>query len=99
MRRLEIEPCAHDDVETCPPGDALERRGIAANSEVGGVDDRLAAVFDEMAELLDGRTDFEERAIVAVQKRIHAKVADHRNVERPFGEADVARAAWPPPPA
>ena len=51
------------------------------------------------AELLDRDLDVEESTIVAIEKRVHPEVADHRDVERPFGEADVGGAARTLPPA
>ena len=43
MGVLEIEARAHDDVEAGHAGDAGKLRGIAADAEIGRVDDRVAA--------------------------------------------------------
>ena len=99
MRGLEIKARAHDDVQSGAPADALQRRRVAADPDICRVDDGSTSVFDEMRELFDRDLDVEESAIVAIEKRVHAEVADHRNIERPFGEADVRGAARTLPPA
>ena len=99
MRRFEVEARAHHDVEPGSPADPLQRGWIAADSEVGRIDDGVPAVFDEMIELLDRRPDVEQPAIVAIEKRVHPQVADHRDVERPLGDRDLRAAAGALPPA
>ena len=99
MRRFEIEARAHDDVQSGSSADPLQRGRVASNSEIGRIDDGLPAIFDEMIELLDRGLDVEQPAIVAIEKRVHPQVADHRNVERPFGDRDLRAAARALPPA
>ena len=89
MRRFKVEARAHDDVQSASPADSLQRRRITPDSEVGRIDDRFPAILDEMIELLDCRSDIEQSAIVAIEKRVHPQVADHRYVERPFGDRDL----------
>ena len=43
MRRLEIEARAHDDVESRSPANPLQRRRVAADAEIGRIDDGVAA--------------------------------------------------------
>ena len=99
MRRFEVEARAHHDVKAGSTADPLQRGRIASNSEVGRIDDGLPAIFDEIIELLDRRLDIEQPAIVAIEKRVHPQVADHRDVQRPFGDRDLRAAAWALPPA
>src|ERR1700722_9178885 len=99
MRRFEVEACAHHDVKTSSTADPLQCGWIASNSEVGRIDDGLPAIFDEIIELLDRRPDIEQGAIVAVEKRVHPQVADHRYVERPLSDRDLRSTARALPPA
>src|ERR1700733_13321078 len=52
-----------------------------------------------MIELLDRRPDIEKSAIVAVEKRVHPQVANHRYVERSLSDRDLRPAARALPPA
>ena len=99
MRRFEVEACAHDDVQSGSPADPLQRGRVASDSEIGRIDDGLAAIFDEMIEFLDRGLDVEQPAIVAIEERVHPQIADHRHVERPFGDGDLGAAARALPPA
>ena len=50
-------------------------------------------------ELFDRGFGIEQPAIVTIEKRVHPQIANHRNVERPFGDGDLRAAARTLPPA
>ena len=98
MRRLEIEAGAHDDVEAGAAADLLQGGGIAADAEIGGIDHRPPAEIDEFHQLLDRHIGVEQLAVVAIEEGIHPELAEHGDVDRPLGEADLAAQHGPPPP-
>ena len=76
MGVLQIEAGAHDNLQICHPGDAPQLHRIAADTDVGGIDDGVTTERLKALEFGKGEIRIIQRNVVAIHVWIHAQFAD-----------------------
>lgn len=93
MGVLKIEAGAHDDLQAGHAADAGELFGVAADADIGGIDDGVAARRAIALQLRQRQVGVVERDVVAVDVRVHAQLADDLDVHRLLGDRHVVGVA------
>ena len=92
VRALEVVAGAHHDVEAGRFADPLQRQGIAADAAAGRIDHGGAAQRLERQQLRDRELLVVEAAVVEIDERVHAQLADDAGMHRRSSRDGAARA-------
>ncbi|SQC54535.1 Uncharacterised protein [Klebsiella pneumoniae] len=93
VRRFQIEPGTHNDVQTGQPRDARQRFRIAANADIGRVDYRFSAKGAIFSQLVNRNVDIKQLTVIAAHQRVERQFAKVFHFHRHFGKMAIAAAA------